>query len=92
MNRSPVLLLPGLGVTGKQDARRAIAKEDGYRVVVGLGELSLVSEKSSSGGGAMPSSITPPGDAAYRWYSQVREDGGEHRRHEVQREVRADYG
>jgi len=29
-------------------------------------ELSLVSLKSSSGGGAMTSSITPPGDAAYR--------------------------
>ena len=55
-------------------------------------ELSLVSEKSSSGGGAMTFSITPPGDAAYRWYSRVREEGGEHRCHEVQREVRADYG
>ena len=48
-------------------------------------ELSLVSEKSSSGGGAMTFSVTPPGDAAYRWYSRVREEGGEHRRHEVQR-------
>ena len=54
-------------------------------------ELSLVSEKSSSGGGAMTFSITPPGDAAYRGYSRVREEGGEHRRHEVQREVRTAY-
>ena len=35
-------------------------------------ELSLVSEKSSPGGGAMTHSITPPGEAAYRWYSWVR--------------------
>jgi hypothetical protein len=52
-------------------------------------ELWLVSEKCSSGGGAMTFSITPPGDAAYRWYSRVREEGDEHRRHEVQREVLA---
>jgi hypothetical protein len=36
--RHAALFLPDLGVTGKQDARRAMAKEDGYRVVVGLGE------------------------------------------------------
>ena len=60
-----------------------MAKEDGYRVVVGLGE-ELVGE-------AMTFSITPPGDAAYRGYSRVREEGGEHRRHEVQREVRTAY-
>ena len=39
-------------------------------------ELSLVSEKSSPGGGAMTSLTTPPDDAAYCWYSRVREDGG----------------
>jgi hypothetical protein len=54
-------------------------------------ELWLVSEKSSSGSGAMTFLITPPGDAAYRWYSRAREEGGEHRRHEVQREGRAAY-
>jgi hypothetical protein len=37
-------------------------------------ELPLISEKSSPSGGAMTSSITTPGDAAYRWYSWVRED------------------
>ena len=37
-------------------------------------ELSLVSEKRSPSSGALLSSITPPGDAAYCWYSRVRED------------------
>ena len=35
-----VLLLPRLGIAGQQDARRAVAQEDGNRVVVGLGERS----------------------------------------------------
>jgi hypothetical protein len=33
-----VLLLPGLGITGQEDAGRAVSEEDGHRVVVGLGE------------------------------------------------------
>ena len=33
-----MILLPRLGVTGEQDVRRAVALEDGDRVVVGLGE------------------------------------------------------
>ena len=32
------VLLPRLCVAGQQDARPAVAKEDGYRAVVGLGE------------------------------------------------------
>ena len=32
------MLLPRLGVAGQQDAGRAVAQEDGYRVVVGLRE------------------------------------------------------
>jgi hypothetical protein len=56
-------------------------------------ELSLVSEKSSPGGGAMTHSITPPGEAAYRWYSWVREDAPERDVvAPVHREVRAAYG
>jgi len=31
-------LLPHLGVTGQEDAGRAVGQEDGHRVVVGLGE------------------------------------------------------
>jgi hypothetical protein len=33
-----VLLLPGLGVAGEQDAGRALGQEDSHRGVVGLGE------------------------------------------------------
>ena len=46
-----VLFLLRLGVADQQDAGRGVGKEDGHR------ELSLVSEKSSPGGGALTSVI-----------------------------------
>ena len=45
---SHMLLLPRLGVAGEQDAGRAVVRGM-------VTELSLVSEKSSPGGGAMTS-------------------------------------